>query len=178
MGVNYTQIAEALEQEAIAERRKAKQAVRLFCAAEQLELSDDMERRRPTAEWQTEIGDEPSCLAARARAADLLVLGRFGEDGTVATDVLEACLMTTGRPMVIASAKADYHAAGLSHRTSLPAKLREVPSPGGLRRSHRQNDAGSLADGGPVAVCARIRSRKSASERTAPADMQVDLPWR
>jgi hypothetical protein len=49
---------------------------------------------------------------------------------------------------------------------------------GFLQRRHRQDDAGSLADGRPVAVCARIWSRKSASGRASPADTPVDPFWR
>ena len=59
-----------------------------------------------------ETGDEPSWLATHGRTADLLVVGRARQGEAVAMDVLEACLMETGRPVLIAPAKTPRTLSG------------------------------------------------------------------
>jgi hypothetical protein len=66
----------------------------------------------PSAEWSVELGEEPAWLAKYGRTADLLVIGRGREGKAVAMDVLSACLMETGRPMLIAPAKLSSRLSG------------------------------------------------------------------
>jgi hypothetical protein len=59
-----------------------------------------------SAEWQSEIGAEHACIAAYGRVADLIVVGRARAGSGIAMEVLEAALMDTGRPVLIAPDKA------------------------------------------------------------------------
>ena len=99
------QIVDRLNQEAIAKQEEAERRVRKFCRDEQIEISEALNIARPTAAWRAEMGDEPELLAAHGRAADLLVIGRAGRGDEVSKDILDASLVGTGRPMLIASTK-------------------------------------------------------------------------
>jgi nucleotide-binding universal stress UspA family protein len=101
-GIGLGQLPESLEHEAAARQRTAEIAFRDFCEQSRLLVSADPSADLPSAEWRLETGEEPRWLAAHGRAADLVVVGRARE-GATATDVLEAALMATGRPVVIAS---------------------------------------------------------------------------
>jgi nucleotide-binding universal stress UspA family protein len=95
-----------------ARRKKAEQAFHDLCEREGLTLSSDLSTDLPSAEWRTESGDEPAWLAEHGRTAALLVVGRAREGETVAMDVLEACLMATGRPVLIAPARVPRRLSG------------------------------------------------------------------
>ena len=132
-GVGYYRILESLEQRVAEKQTRAELAFRDFCERNELPISSDLSTRLPSAEWQTEVGEEPAWLAAYGRAADLLVVGRAREGKTVAMDVLVACLMETGRPMLIASTRSAEPSAGNGrHCMEEPARSceggRRVPS--------------------------------------------------
>jgi nucleotide-binding universal stress UspA family protein len=55
-----------------------------------------------SAEWVSETGTDFAWIAEYGRTADLVVAGRARADGGVAMDVLEAALMDTGRPVLVA----------------------------------------------------------------------------
>ena len=57
---------------------------------------------RPPRSGAAEIGDEAEWLARYGRAADLVVVGRPPEDEPLGLDLLEAALLDTGRPVLIA----------------------------------------------------------------------------
>jgi nucleotide-binding universal stress UspA family protein len=65
-------------------------------------VTADLSAGLPSADWRTETGDEPYWLAEHGRAADLVVVGRARDGESVAMDILEAALMGTGRPVLIA----------------------------------------------------------------------------
>ncbi len=111
-GIGYDRILESLEQDVAARQRTAELAFRDFCEREGLPISSDPTTDLPSAEWRTEIGDEPAWLAEHGRAADLLVVGRAREGEAVAMDVLEPCLMATGRPVLIAPPTAPTRLSG------------------------------------------------------------------
>ena len=111
-GIGYGRMLESLQQDVAARREKAEQAFRDLCEQEEVTISSDPSTDLPSAEWRTEIGDEPACLAEHGRTADLLVIGRAREGETVAMDILEACLMATGRPVLIAPARAPGRRSG------------------------------------------------------------------
>jgi nucleotide-binding universal stress UspA family protein len=111
-GIGYGRILESLEQDVAARRKKAEQAFHDLCERERLTISSDLSTDLPSAEWRMEIGDEPAWLAEHGRTADLLVVGRAREGETVAMNVLEACLMATGRPVLIAPARAPGRVPG------------------------------------------------------------------
>jgi nucleotide-binding universal stress UspA family protein len=101
-GGGYDQIIQSLEQEVANRQRLAEQAFREFCEQEHLPVSGEPTVNLPSAEWGLETGDEPILLAEHGRTADLLVVGRAREGEAVALDILEAALMGTGRPVLIA----------------------------------------------------------------------------
>ena len=111
-GVGFDGLLELLEQDAAARQKKAELAFRDFCEREKLSVSSDLSTYLPSAEWRMEVGDEPAWLAEHGRTADLLVVGRAREGEPVAMDVLEACLMATGRPVLIATDVAPRHLSG------------------------------------------------------------------
>ncbi len=104
-GVGYDQIIETLEQDIAIRQQKAERAFRDFCERERLPISSDPLTNLPSAEWRMETGDEPAYLAEHGRAADLLVVGRAREGAVVEMGMLEASLMASGRPVLIAPAK-------------------------------------------------------------------------
>jgi nucleotide-binding universal stress UspA family protein len=112
VGVGYDRILESREQDVAARQKKAELAFHDFCERERLNVSSDTSTDLPSAEWRVEIGDEPAWLGEHGRTADLLVIGRAREGEAVAMDVLEACLMTTGRPVLISPVTAPDRLSG------------------------------------------------------------------
>ena len=90
-----------LEQEVNQREETAKQLVQGFCEREGLVLLDAPPSRGPSAQWVREIGSEPAWIAEYGRVADLLVIGRPGEDEGVSLDTLETALLESGRPLLI-----------------------------------------------------------------------------
>ena len=101
-GIGYGEILETLEQEGASRQKAAELAFRNFCERERVAASAAPSGALPSAELRVETGDEPTWLAEHGRAADLLVVGRMRNGEDVAMDVLEAALMATGRPVLIA----------------------------------------------------------------------------
>ena len=111
--IGLGQILESLKQEVTIRQRKAEAAFHDFCARERVPVTANASAALPSAEWRMETGDEPSWLAEHGRAADMLVVGRQREGEPVATDVLEAALMATGRPVLIAPPKPRSELSGV-----------------------------------------------------------------
>ncbi len=101
-GAGYDQMLESLERDAAARQKLAETAFRDFCEQRKVSVSSDPMTDLPSAELRMETGEEPRWLAAHGRAADLIVMGREREGDDTAMDTLEACLMETGRPVLIA----------------------------------------------------------------------------
>ena len=112
-GIAFGQLLETLAQEVASRQKKAELAFRDFCERERLLVSADPSAALPSAEWRMETGDEPTWLAAHGRAADLVVVGRAHNGEAVDMGLLEAALMTTGRPTLIAPAKARSEQSGI-----------------------------------------------------------------
>ena len=112
-GIGFGQLLETMAQEVASRQKKAELAFRDFCERERLLVSAEPSAALPSAEWRMETGDEPTWLAAHGRAADLLVIGRPHDGEAVAMGLLEAALMTTGRPVLIAPAKARTERSGI-----------------------------------------------------------------
>src|SRR5690348_1492447 len=111
-GAGYDDLLSTIEAEALDQRAKALHAVRAFCEREGVELGGEPGAKAVTAEWLSEMGDEPTWLARHGRAADLLVLGRAREGEPVAMHLLEAALMSAGRPMLLAPARGPARIGG------------------------------------------------------------------
>ncbi len=103
-GVGYDQILESWEREAAERQKRAEVAFRELCERVKLSVSSDPSTFLPSAEWGMETSEEPAWLAEHGRTADLVV-GRAREGESVAMGVLEACLMETGRPVLIVPSK-------------------------------------------------------------------------
>jgi len=112
-GIGYGQILETLEQEVAGRQKKAEAEFQRFCEREGIPITADPSTALPSAEWRMETGDEPSWLAEHGRASDMLVAGREREGEPVAMDVLEAALMATGRPVLIAPPKLRSEMSGV-----------------------------------------------------------------
>jgi nucleotide-binding universal stress UspA family protein len=91
-----------LEEEASQQEEKAKQLFHRFCEREGLALRETPPGPQgPSARWLREIGAEPYWVAEYGRAADLLVIGRPGEDEGFSLDTIEGALIDSGRPLLI-----------------------------------------------------------------------------
>jgi nucleotide-binding universal stress UspA family protein len=112
-GIGFGQLLETLAQEVAGRQKKAELAFRDFCERERLLVSADPQAVLPSVEWRMETGDEPTWLAAHGRAADLVVVGRAHNGEAVDMGLLEAALMTTGRPTLIAPAQARTEWSGI-----------------------------------------------------------------
>lgn len=83
-----------------------------FNAAHAIPASDTPTGTGVTCEWRTAVGDEAEWLATFGRTSDLIVVGRGREGGIVAMDVLEAALMDSGKPVLIAADTATSDLSG------------------------------------------------------------------
>jgi len=94
-----------LEEEADEREKKANQLFQGFCEHEGLALSDAPPGlSSASAQWLRQIGAEPYWVAEFGRCADLLVIGRPGEDAGVSLETVEAALVDSGRPLLIPTA--------------------------------------------------------------------------
>jgi nucleotide-binding universal stress UspA family protein len=95
-------LIDRLEEDASQREEKAKQLFQGFCEREGLALRDAPPGPQgPSAQWLREIGAEPYWVAEHGRAADLLVIGRPGEDEGALLDTIEGALIESGRPLLI-----------------------------------------------------------------------------
>lgn len=101
MATGVEKIARDLERDVAERRQLAEQAFHDFCRLHALPERAEPGTARLSARLFVETGYEYHWLAEYGRTTDLIVLGRAREEVNVATDVLEAALMTTGRPILI-----------------------------------------------------------------------------
>ncbi len=101
-GSGYGGVIDSVQDEVEARQSRAHAAVAALCAREQVKLEGTPVAGAPSAEWIVEAGDEPQCLVAHGRTADLTVLGRARDGEKVALRLLETVLLESGRPLLIA----------------------------------------------------------------------------
>ncbi len=116
-GAGMGSLIDDMEADAARLQAEAKAAVEAFCAREQIPMTDaptagDPGKQGVTAEWRTETGRLSDFVSAYARTADLMVAGRSPSRAGVGGEVLEAGLMDSGRPLLIAAAKAPENLGG------------------------------------------------------------------
>ena len=111
-GVGMGSLIDDMEADAAKLQAEARSAVEAFCARENIPMVDAPSgaAQTVTAEWRTEIGRLSECIAAASRLADMMVAGRSPTRAGVGGEVLEAGLMDSGRPLLIASAAAPSDA--------------------------------------------------------------------
>jgi nucleotide-binding universal stress UspA family protein len=98
-------LIDRLEEEAGRREEQARRLFDGFCAREGLALADSPSgAQAPSARWLHEVGTEPYWVAEHGRAADLVVIGRPGEDEGVSLDTIEGALIDSGRPLLIPAA--------------------------------------------------------------------------
>ena len=91
--------------EAEAEATATRQAVADSLAAAGIKLRDEPDGSFPSAQISQETGSQSAWVAQYGRFADLVLMGRGGPDDGAA-ETLEAALMDTGKPLLIAPATA------------------------------------------------------------------------
>jgi len=93
---------ERMEQEADRREHAAEREWRALCQREQLTVRDGPPFDGVSAEWIGEVGIDAAWVAEHGRTADLIVAGRGRAGGGFAMEVLEAALMDSGRPVLVA----------------------------------------------------------------------------
>jgi nucleotide-binding universal stress UspA family protein len=73
-----------------------------FCSQNQVATADTPGDKGVTSEWMREVGVAADWLAEYGRTADLIVLGRGEEQWAPDRVLMEAALMDTGKPVLIA----------------------------------------------------------------------------
>lgn len=95
-------VVDKLETDAAGQEQKAWANFTRFCEASGLPTGGSAPGAGLCADMVVETGNEGSWVAEYGRFADLVVVGRKREGEDVALDVLEAALMDTGKPLLIA----------------------------------------------------------------------------
>jgi len=98
-------LIERLDDDANQREEKARRLFDGFRQREGLALVDSPSGAQgPSVQWLRETSAEPYWVAEHGRAADLLVIGRQGEDEGVSLETIEGALIDGGRPLLIPSA--------------------------------------------------------------------------
>jgi nucleotide-binding universal stress UspA family protein len=105
-------VVDRLEEEAKAQEQKAWQSFAKFCTDAGISSAGAEPGAGLSADLVMETGNEAQWIAEYGRFADLVVVGRFRDGQDVAMDVLEAALMDTGRPLLIAPTAAPQKLLG------------------------------------------------------------------
>ncbi len=100
------EVLDKMDAEVEAGKQKAWDNYSAFCAAEAI-ATDTAAGPGITAELAVETGNEADWLVDYGRAADLIVVGR-----NVGPEAMEAVLMDSGRPLLIAEAKPPHALPG------------------------------------------------------------------
>jgi nucleotide-binding universal stress UspA family protein len=95
-------VIDRIEEDSRNREKKAWAAFTGFCTAQGLPTGGSAPGTGLSADMVVETGNEGQWLAEYGRFADLVVVGRVREGEDVAMDVLEAALMDTGKPLLIA----------------------------------------------------------------------------
>ena len=93
---------ERMEREADQREHAAERQWRELCRQEHLTIRDRPPGDGVSTEWIGEVGADTARVAEHGRTADLIIAGRGLQDGGIAMGVLEAALMDSGRPVLVA----------------------------------------------------------------------------
>ena len=98
-------VIDRMDAEADATATAARQAIADLLADAGIPLRDTPQGAGPSAQISQETGNQSAWVAQYGRFADLVLMGRGGPDDGAA-ETLEAALMDTGKPLLIAPATA------------------------------------------------------------------------
>ncbi len=98
-------VIDRMEADATRHATAARATVEALLAGAGIALSDTPNVNGPSGEFTLEQGSQSAWVAQVGRFADLIVMGRGGPENGAA-EALEAALMDTGRPLLIAPAAA------------------------------------------------------------------------
>ena len=146
---------------------KTRQAFEQACKTAGIAYSERPQRaNRTTAAWREEIGYEDHVLVSRGRVADLIVLSRPVSQIDVAGRFsLEAALMETGRPLLLAPPK-------------LPARIGAKIA---IAWNGSAESARAVSEARPFLLAARqvtiLTAAEPQSEDPNPAGLQSQLAW-
>lgn len=103
-GSMIEEIMDVTERESGERAIKAKQMFDFFCTQQSLRISGAAQSEGGvTISWREDVGREDEVVAVRGRLYDLIVVGRPVKESALPSPMtLEAALMDTGRPIVIA----------------------------------------------------------------------------
>lgn len=172
-----TMIAD-LEAQSETREKAAMQAWTAFRTANNVTLADSPGTPGITGEWRAEVGNEADWLAEHGRTSDLVIAGRGREGGVVAMDVLEAALMDSGKPLIVAPDNAPATLDGpvvvawKNTRESAKAVAAALPF---IRKASKvviltvPESSDSEPDPSPVRLAAALRWHNSVEVKTLPS---------
>ena len=103
MSAGIDTMMEQMESTADAREKAASDAWHAFCAQNKLAAAQAPGPAGVTSEWVSETGTETDWLAEYGRTADLIVVGRGDDSWGPDYTLMEAALMETGKPVLVAS---------------------------------------------------------------------------
>ena len=172
-----TMIAD-LEAQSETREKAAMQAWTAFRTANNVTLADSPGTPGITGEWRAEVGNEADWLAEHGRTSDLVIAGRGREGGVVAMDVLEAALMDSGKPLIVAPDNAPATLDGpvvvawKNTRESAKAVAAALPF---IRKASKvviltvPESSDSEPDPSPVRLAAALRWHNTVEVKTLPS---------
>jgi nucleotide-binding universal stress UspA family protein len=106
-------LLERMTADADAREKAASDNWHTFCSQNNIATADTPTEKGVTSEWVIETGVEADWLAEYGRAADLIVVGRGEEKWGPDYVLMEAALMDTGKPVLIAPRAAEASINGV-----------------------------------------------------------------
>lgn len=91
-----------LERTAADQERRSSRLARDFCSSQGIAQASSPGPNGVSAEWTARVGSESHIIGSFGRSFDLIIAGRERRDRTPDIGVLEAALIHTGRPLLIA----------------------------------------------------------------------------
>jgi nucleotide-binding universal stress UspA family protein len=106
-------LMEQMEKDADAREKAASDGWHAFCLQNKIAGAETPGATGLTAEWASEVGVEADWLAEYGRTSDLIVVGRGEEKWGPDYVLMEAALMDTGKPVLIAPRAAGAPIGGV-----------------------------------------------------------------
>ncbi len=107
MSAGIDTVIERMETDADTREKAASETWQAFCTQNEIAIADAPKEKGMTAEWATETGVAADWLAEYGRTADLIVVGRGEKQWGPDYVLMEAALMDSGKPVLIAPARQD-----------------------------------------------------------------------